>query len=138
MSVSNFFSLPFLLGFETFQTRIEEALKKHEYCQFPPYNILKKNEHHLQLLIAVAGFEKQELSIIHKQNSLIIKGKKQPKSHRTYLYNGITNQEFNHYFFLMEGSKPNKAILKTGILKIDILLPAPSTQNIEIDIIEEE
>src|SRR5882672_8550993 len=70
---------------------------------YPPYNIERTGENAYRVTIAVAGFADSELSIEAKENTLTVKGEKQPKSDAQkaeVLYQGIAARAFERVFRL--------------------------------------
>ena len=45
---------------------------------YPPYNIVKKDEDHFSIEMAVAGFSKEELDVEVKDNTVTVTGEKNP------------------------------------------------------------
>src|SRR4029077_18388053 len=72
---------------------------------YPPYNIERTGENAYRVTIAVAGFSDSELSIEAKENTLTVKGEKQPKSDAQkaeVLYQGIAARAFERVFRLAD------------------------------------
>ena len=58
---------------------------------YPPYNIKKTDDYTYLIEIAVAGFDKSDIDIELKEDSLIVSGKTDEDS-STFLYKGIANR----------------------------------------------
>ena len=59
---------------------------------YPPYNIERTAENEYRISVAVADFTEADLSIEAKENSLTIRGEKQPEEKTTdVLYQGIAS-----------------------------------------------
>src|ERR1700704_3752322 len=72
---------------------------------YPPYNIERTGENSYRVTIAVAGFSETELSIEAKENTLVVKGEKQPTSdarQAEVLYQGIAARAFERVFRLAD------------------------------------
>ena len=70
---------------------------------YPPYNIERTGENAYRVSVAVAGFNEPELSIVAKENTLMIRGEKQTKTDETKgetLYQGIAARAFERVFSL--------------------------------------
>jgi len=80
MSRVSLFSAPFLLGFDTYEERIDRLSRAAE--GYPPYNIERSLEadgaERFLISIAVAGFAQAELEISQEDNQLVVRGKQQP------------------------------------------------------------
>ena len=95
---------------------------------YPPYNIERTGENAYRVTIAVAGFSEPELSIEAKENTLTVKGEKQPKpgSDQTeVLYQGIAARAFERVFRLADFVEVKAAALENGLLHIDLVREIP-------------
>jgi molecular chaperone IbpA len=97
---------------------------------YPPYNVIhskEKNEWYLEF--ALAGFEKDDVTITTDKNVLTVSGetkedKELPEDIR-YVYKGIAGRKFTRSFNLPEYAEVAKAELKHGILTIDLVINVP-------------
>jgi molecular chaperone IbpA len=85
---------------------------------YPPYNIVKQNEHDYQIEIAVAGFQQEDISITAEGNKLSIVGKVQASTQGEYLHKGIATRDFSHQFTLAETVVVRSADMVNGLLII--------------------
>lgn len=106
---------------------------------FPPYNvecIRNENDQIVQfrLVLAVAGFARDELEIILEDNQLSITGEQTPDTERHYLHKGIAARKFTRNFMLADGLTIQSAELDNGLLAIIVARPVMSkrTERIEI------
>ncbi|MBV9332328.1 MAG: Hsp20 family protein [Alphaproteobacteria bacterium] len=127
------FDSPFLLGFEHLE-RILERTAKGAGDAYPPYNIEQSGEGKLRITLAVAGFERSELSVTVEENQLVIRGKQVESPNRTFLHRGIAARQFQRSFVLAEGIEVTGAVLENGLLVVELVrLPAnPAVRTIEI------
>lgn len=65
---------------------------------FPYYNIIKEDDTHQNIEIALAGYDKTDVSITLDGNNLTISGGKE--DNKNYLYQGISTREFKREFRL--------------------------------------
>ena len=86
---------------------------------FPPHNIRKKDSSYL-IEMAVAGFNKDEVSISKEKNYLIVEGKKEEKEDSGFVYRGIANRSFKKSFALGENMKVLAADMRDGMLYIGL------------------
>ena len=63
------------IGFDRLASMLENA-NRVESAGYPPYNIEVTGEDEYQIIMAVAGFTDDELSIESKQNELTVSGDK--------------------------------------------------------------
>src|SRR3546814_6900931 len=65
------------VGFDRFVKTLDAASRVEESAfSYPPYNIEKVSDDAYRIVMAVAGFAKDELNATAKENSLVIYGKK--------------------------------------------------------------
>ena len=127
MSRVSAFSSPFLLGFDEIE-RALDRVSKGTGDGYPPYNIerLPKEEGGVDILritLAVAGFSEDELDVTVEENELVIRGRQADEPARTYLHRGIAARQFQKTFVLAEGIEVRGAVLKDGLLSIDLARP---------------
>ena len=119
---------PFLLGFE----RLERLLERSQRASaegYPPYNVEELpgdgagNGGSLRLTLAVAGFDRDELSVTVEDNQLVVRGKQVEPDGKTFLHRGIAARQFLRSFVLADGIEVSSAALENGLLKIDLARP---------------
>lgn len=133
------FSSPLLLGFDEVE-RALDRLAKTAGDGYPPYNIerLPKTAEHgeiIRIVLAVAGFARQELEVVIEENELTVRGRQNEEEARTYLHRGIAARQFQRTFVLAEGIEVLGASLKDGLLSVDLARPLTErvARRIEID-----
>ena len=88
---------------------------------FPPHNILKLDESHYVVELAVAGFSKSEIEITVENGNLTIKGEKKEKDTEvTYLHRGIGTRSFTKTLTVADTIEVKGAEFKDGILRIGL------------------
>jgi molecular chaperone IbpA len=88
---------------------------------YPPHNIVKYNETHYGIEVAVAGFSKEEISVEVDQDQLTITGKKiSENDNKEYLHRGLAARDFEQTYTLAEYMTVKGAEVKDGMLKIEI------------------
>lgn len=130
MSRISVFSAPFLLGFESFEERIDRLARSAE--GYPPYNIERaigeNGDERFLISIAVAGFAQAELEVMSEDNQLTVRGKQKDEPGRDYLHRGIAARQFQRSFLLADGMIVKDATLGHGMLVITLERPqAPRT-----------
>jgi HSP20 family molecular chaperone IbpA len=116
------FNSPFLLGFEHLERLLERTAKSGGDA-YPPYNIEQTGDGKLSITIAVAGFDRSELSVTVEENQLVIRGKQTDAGDKTFLHRGIAARQFQRSFVLAEGIDITGATLENGLLTIDLYRP---------------
>lgn len=88
---------------------------------YPPHNIVKYDENHYGIEIAVAGFTKDEIAVEVDQDQLTVKGVKDTASeNKEYLHRGLAARDFEQSYTLAEFMEVRDAEVKDGLLKITI------------------
>lgn len=125
MSRISLFSAPFLLGFDTFEERVDRLSKAAD--GYPPYNIERRAEADggelFLISVAVAGFAPEELDVVTEDNQLSVRGRQKDDAERQFLHRGIATRQFQRTFLLAEGMIARDAALKDGLLTITVQRP---------------
>jgi len=122
MTRTGYFNSPFLLGFDNLE-RLLERTAKTAVDGYPPYNIEQSGPDKFRITLAVAGFEKDELSVTIEDNQLVIRGRQTESGERTFLHRGIAARQFQRAFVLAEGIEVTGAELENGLLSVDLTRP---------------
>jgi len=136
MSRVSLFSAPFLLGFDTFEERLDRLSKGAD--GYPPYNIERATDtdgtERFLISIAVAGFSQAELDITAEDNQLLVRGRQKDDPNRQFLHRGIAARQFQRSFLLADGMLVEGAALRDGMLIITLKRPrsAKVARRIEI------
>ena len=133
------FASPLLLGFDAMEKTLERIAKAND--GYPPYNIerlcadpARNFAGGLRITLAVAGFGEDELDVTTEENQLIIRGRQMDQTERDYLYRGIAARQFQRMFVLADGMVVKGAILKNGLLSVDLVRPEPERMVKKINI----
>jgi HSP20 family molecular chaperone IbpA len=123
------FSSPYLLGFEEIERLLDRAAKSSG-DGYPPYNIERLSVgngagERLRIVLAVAGFSRDELEISLEDSQLIIRGRQNGQVGSTYLHRGIAARQFQRTFVLAEGMEVLGASMENGLLTIELMRPEP-------------
>ena len=127
MSRPSLFGSPLLLGFEEFERAIER-ISKHAGDNYPPYNVEQHSDSLLRIVLAVAGFSPDDLSVQIEGNQLVIRGRQSPEDGETLLHRGIATRQFQRSFVLADGIEVTGATLDDGLLRIDLERPLVNSQ----------
>ena len=134
MARSPYFSSPLFLGFEDIE-RLVERVSKSSQDGYPPYNIEQIGADRIRITLALAGFERDWLSVTMEDNQLVIRGKAPEEDGKTYIHRGIATRQFQRAFVLADGIEVKGASMANGLLNIDLVRPRPETvvRTIQID-----
>lgn len=112
------------LGFERFFDDVEKLLSvdvTKATQSFPPHNIIKLDDTHYVVELAVAGFSKNEIEITSEDGTLTIKGEKKEKDIEvTYLHRGIGTRSFTKQLTIADTVEVKGAEFENGILRIGL------------------
>lgn len=64
--------------FDTFETRFANQLSTN----YPPHNIVKTDDTHYQIEIAIAGFKKHEVTVEVERDTLTVKAKQKHQTNQ--------------------------------------------------------
>lgn len=122
--------------FDTFESRFANQLSSN----YPPHNVVKTDDTHYQIEIAVAGFKKEEINVEIEQDMLTVRGESETStesSSRQYLHRGLSSRSFVRSWQLAEHMIVNGAEIKDGVLTISLEYVIPEEKKARvIDIVE--
>ena len=118
----------FGVGFESMLDWIQSDFFSDSFQgtqNFPPYNIIKRDEIHYDIEMAVAGFSEKELKIEYADNTLTVKSVGQEALQESdqardtdFVHRGIAVRQFTRQFSLADDVIVTGANLKNGMLSI--------------------
>jgi HSP20 family molecular chaperone IbpA len=133
-------SSPLLLGFEEME-RLIDRVGKGGADGYPPYNIERIGAHgseggaeRLRIVLAVAGFRRDQLEVTLEDNQLTIRGRQEDDKERDFIHRGIAARQFSRTFVLADGIEVKNAGLDDGLLSIDLVRREPGRLVRKIDI----
>jgi HSP20 family molecular chaperone IbpA len=131
MSRMSLLSSPLLLGFEEME-RLIDRVGKGGADGYPPYNIERIGAHgteggveRLRIVLAVAGFRRDQLEVTLEDNQLTIRGRQEDDKERDFIHRGIAARQFSRTFVLADGIEVKNAGLDDGLLSIDLVRREP-------------
>jgi molecular chaperone IbpA len=113
---NSIFNDPFFIGFEPNINTWNTVAKQENY---PPYNVIKQDEDTYLVELALAGFDKSEISISVDNGNLIVKGEKEKKE-ADFQHKGIATRSFTRSFALGEYMEVTNAESQNGMLSITV------------------
>ncbi len=119
----------FGIGFESMLDELLRATAQQQ-TNYPPYNVIRNDEDHFTIEIAVAGFKQGEVDVTVEKNILTISGsQKDPTPENVeYLHRGISARDFVRHWTLAEHVEIVGAIMRDGILVLDLERKVPEDQ----------
>ena len=115
---------PYAVGFDRQFDRLwDYATHQAESSGFPPYNIQKTEDFKFEIEMALAGFDKKDITVEVAEGVLTIKSIKDKDTGATdefTLYKGISKRNFTRKFTLADDIVVNDAKLENGMLTISL------------------
>ena len=109
---------PFAIGFDMYFEDLER-MSNITQTNYPPYNVVKEDDEHFSVELAVAGFSKKDVSITKEKNVLVIEGKVEDES-KDFVHKGLASRAFKRSFTLADDVEISGASLKDGILVVSL------------------
>jgi len=120
--ISTTWSLPqidsWTVGFDRHWKLLEDLHSSTAKNTYPPYNIIKMSDESYGVEVALAGFSKDEIEIVHHNGILKISGKKDVEILGSFVHKGIATRDFEHQFALADYVEVKSATFENGILSI--------------------
>ena len=117
-----------LIGFDTMFDTMERRFANQLSNNYPPHNIVRIDDNHYAIQLAVAGFSESELDIEYKENVLTVRGEQKQKDEYEYLHRGISARNFTRHFTLADNVEVKGATVINGILAISLEHIVPEEQ----------
>lgn len=109
---------PGSIGFEDVFRQLEDVRTAMAGDNYPPHNIVKLDDDHYLVEVAVAGFKEKEIEISVQNGSLTVTGTKEDS--RAYVHKGISTRKFTKSWKMNEHVEVKSATLNDGILSISL------------------
>jgi len=110
-----------LIGFDQLFDNVERRFANQVQNNYPPYNVIKHDDNHFEIEVAVAGFDKEDITVEVDQDQLIIKGKKIPvETEVQYMHRGLAARDFERTWTLADHMQVGEAELTNGILSVKL------------------
>ena len=113
-----------LIGFDRIFNNIEaRAVNNNNY---PPHNVIKHDDDNYEIELAVAGFDRSEISVTVDQDELIISGRKaREESSSVYIHRGLAARDFDRSFTLPQYMEVGEVTLTNGVLSVKLTMIVP-------------
>ena len=114
-----------LIGFDRIFHNIGSRQVNNNY---PPHNVIRHGESNYEIEVAVAGFDKSEISVTVDQDELVISGRKKEigaSSDTVYIHRGLATRDFDRAFTLPQYMEVNEVTLTDGVLNVKLSMMVP-------------
>lgn len=112
------------VGFDRLPDLLAHALARDE-SGYPPYNIEKIGDDAYRIVMALAGFSRDDIEIVSERNRLSVRGALNGKNDSTYLHQGIAQRSFQRVLDLADYIVVTGASMNDGLLVIDLKRELP-------------
>ena len=132
---------PLTIGFDNvfdhFESLLDDDFSVPSSNNYPPYDIRKVADNKYNIEAALAGFNKKDIEVVAKDNTLTIKSKKEKTSNKKngngeVLHQGISKRYFERSFTIADDVKVIGAELKDGLLTVSLerLIPEEKKEKV--------
>ncbi len=107
--------------FDHFESMFNESPSLH--TNYPPYDILKTDEHSYVIELAVAGFSKKDIEVTVENGVLTVESDREgnaESSGQEIIHRGISKRYFKKSFSIADDVEIRGAELKDGLLRISM------------------
>ena len=117
------------IGFDSLFEQLNRNFANSKSDNYPPHNVVKLDDTHYVIEVAVAGFAEDEIDVELKENVLTVRGEQAKKEAEVeYLHKGISARNFVRTFPLAEHIEVRGATVKNGILAVALEQVIPAEQ----------
>jgi len=107
------------IGFDRLFDELNRQFSSSRQDNYPPHNVVKLDDTHYVIEVAVAGFAQDEVNVELKENVLTVTGEQEKTDKEIeYLHKGISTRNFVRTFPLAEHIEVRGATVRNGILSI--------------------
>ena len=111
--------------FDHFGSMFDDDFINYIQPSYPPYNIVKSGKNTYDIEVALAGFNKKDITVNVENGMLTIETKKEDESSDKdedgeVLHKGISKRYFKRSFTIANDVKVKGAELKDGLLKVSM------------------
>lgn len=116
------------IGFDRVPRLMQAAMRMSDAdLGYPPYNIEKTDDDTYRIVIALAGFGKDDVEVVTEQGQLKVRGKMAEREDVQYLHRGIAGRSFERRFDLAEHIEVKGANFADGLLTIELKRELPES-----------
>lgn len=120
MTLQQLMQEQFFLGFDE-QIKRWNSITSTKVVTFPPYNLIKSDDDHYTVELAVAGYSKDDIEITVQKDLLTVQSiATDEKTTDVVLHQGIAKRQWTQKFVLGEWFLVKGATLADGLLTIKV------------------
>ena len=106
---------PYAIGFDQVFEQLDALTQSTNY---PKYNIVHEGDGKYVVELALAGYDRSELTVATEQNTLKVLGIKDTKEPRNFIHKGIAERTFSRTWKLNDDVVVKETKFENGILSI--------------------
>ena len=95
---------------------------------YPPYNIVRLEDEKQQIQIALAGFEKEDITVSVEQHVLQVSVPKNYETKGTYIHRGVAQRSFAKNWQLADDTVVEEVTYLDGMLRITLAREVPEAK----------
>lgn len=117
----------FTIGFDRLFENFENLFENQSRTTFPAYNILKRGEDTHEIVLSVAGYTENDLTVQTQNGKLVIRGNIETVVDEDVkvIHRGIAARKFERVFSLADGVEVEDVVLRNGLLTITLRHVSP-------------
>jgi molecular chaperone IbpA len=119
------------VGIDRLFDRITAQIDAAATGNYPPYDILRTGDDQYEIRVAAAGFSQGEIDVEFHEGRLTIRGQHahtEDENTVQYLHHGISARTFVRSFTLADYVEVKGAVMKDGILTVQLERVIPESQ----------
>lgn len=114
------------IGFDRVPRLMQSAMRMSDAdLGYPPYNIERLGDDAYRIVIALAGFSKNDVEVVTENSQLTVRGKMADREDAEFLHRGIAGRSFERRFELAEHIEVSGAHFANGLLTIELKRELP-------------
>jgi len=117
---------PVTLGMEQIFSRLDAL--QDSGGNYPPYNIVNREEGVQELEIALAGWSRDDIEVITERNVLTVSATREGADSRVFTHKGISTRTFAKNWQLSDDVTVDKVSYQDGLLTIRLVKEIPEAQ----------
>jgi molecular chaperone IbpA len=112
---------PWAIGFDNLLDRFSAVESINSSSNYPPYNIIKHDDEHWSIELAVAGFKRSELDVELAEGVLTVTAKAEPsETEMEYVHRGLAKRAFTRKWTLADDVVVHAGSFVDGVLTINL------------------
>lgn len=120
---------PYAVGFETLINDLETfSSSMQNVAKYPPHDLVKVDENHYYIELAVAGFGEEDITVNLEKDTLTVSGERDKSEEGEIVHRGISKKSFTKSFKIAKDVEVESASLVHGLLRVDLRKVVPEDE----------